>query len=58
MNLPKIEPIVWENAKPAKPQMEFLEPPQKIQIIPPPNLDDVRHDYVGTDSIIYTHYPI
>ena len=54
MNLPKIDPIVWE--KPKREERVEVNPVQ-IKYIPLPPRDDVRRDYIGNDGILHTHYP-
>ncbi|MEI8046803.1 MAG: DUF6371 domain-containing protein [Bacteroidota bacterium] len=34
------------------------QPLSKPQFVPIPNREDVRRDYVGTDGIIHTHFPL
>lgn len=54
MNLPKIEPIVW---KKQKPEVKAEVIPVQVQYMTLPPRDDVRHDYIAADGIIYTHWP-
>ena len=54
MNLPKIEPIKWQNQKPEQ-KADVI--PVQIHYMPKPPPDDIKHDYIAPDGILYTHYP-
>ena len=53
MNLPKIEPIVWQKKQEKKAEVI----PAQTQYIPLPQKADIRHDYINPHGILAIHYP-